>query len=336
MDRLRIYYIDYIKAFSISLIIASHCLGWYKVNDPVNVYILSIHVPIFFIAIGVLKAHISTEKTSVFIKKRVRSLLIPYFFFSIYNSVVKLFVLYIEGNLTSSKLHDEIIEFFITGNGTVWFLMTLFLAETLYVYLSSRLGVWLFVAAVIMLLIPSIVQTDNPFGIVVGRAMLAFFFIVYGYYLKVLIIDKIDRYSKIALSTILLCSWIYLVHNTSWEYSLFYGNFSNPKASIPTILAGTTFFILLFSFIKKNYKVWNYIGKNSLILMLVHPTFLLIGIYGIRNKLFSPDTEPMQIVFTICLFAGVYLLSILCIPIINNYFPFLIGKKREIHNSPIC
>lgn len=91
MEKQRIFFIDYIKTFSITLIIVSHCIGWFSVNDVVNKAILSIHVPIFFIAIGVLKGYLQREEElGAFIKKRSRQLLIPYFWFSIYNSAVKL------------------------------------------------------------------------------------------------------------------------------------------------------------------------------------------------------------------------------------------------------
>lgn len=91
MEKQRIFFIDYIKAFSITLIIISHCIGWFSVNEVVNKAILSIHVPIFFIAVGVLKGYKQRdEQLGAFIKKRSHQLLIPYFWFSIYNSAVKL------------------------------------------------------------------------------------------------------------------------------------------------------------------------------------------------------------------------------------------------------
>lgn len=76
MEKQRIYFIDYIKAFSISLIIISHCIGWWEINEVLNKAIVSIHVPIFFIAAGVLKGYLKKEESfQPFIKKRVRQLL---------------------------------------------------------------------------------------------------------------------------------------------------------------------------------------------------------------------------------------------------------------------
>lgn len=90
-EQQRINYIDYVKAFSISLIIISHCIGWWSVNDVVNKAILSIHVPIFFVSIGLLKGNLQREdQLGPFIKKRSCQLLIPYLWFSLYNSAVKL------------------------------------------------------------------------------------------------------------------------------------------------------------------------------------------------------------------------------------------------------
>ena len=114
-EQQRIIYIDYIKAFSISLIIISHCIGWFSVNDVVNKAILSIHVPIFFVAVGLLKGYLQREEQlEPFIKKRSRQLLIPYLLFSIYNSVVKLSMMAmgIGGVITSQVLKEEAIAFF--------------------------------------------------------------------------------------------------------------------------------------------------------------------------------------------------------------------------------
>lgn len=57
----------------------------------VNKAILSIHVPIFFVAVGVLKRYLKKEDVfRTFIKKRAHQLLIPCLWFSLYNSAVKL------------------------------------------------------------------------------------------------------------------------------------------------------------------------------------------------------------------------------------------------------
>lgn len=330
MEKQRIYFIDYIKAFSISLIIISHCIGWWEINEVLNKAIVSIHVPIFFIAAGVLKGYLKKEESfQPFIKKRVRQLLIPYFWFSIYNSVVKLSVMAvvgIGGAVTTQVLKEEAIALFITGNGTVWFLMTLMLSETLFVWLKSFKKNWLLiVVAVFFAIIPYLWTISNPVLVVVNRAMQAFSLIVLGWYVASVLKG---RRMVITAGILLLAIWLYLVYNTGWDYTFFGGRFNNIAASLPTMLSGCLAVILLFSLISKRIGFLQYVGKNSLILMLMHPTFLLIGIYGIYPRLHLHGNFQ-YVLFSIGLIVFVYGLSLLCIPIIHKYVPFVIGEKRE-------
>ena len=69
-----------------------------------------------------------------FLIKKAKSLLLPYIIFSILNSAVKFSVLFMKHSLTVDAVKSELIQLCITGNGTVWFLLTLFLTETIYVF----------------------------------------------------------------------------------------------------------------------------------------------------------------------------------------------------------
>lgn len=329
MEKQRIWFIDYIKAFSISLIIISHCIGWWEINEALNKAIVTIHVPIFFIAAGVLKGYLKKEESFLlFIRKRVRQLLIPYFWFSLYNSAVKLSMMAVGvgGPLSLQVLKDEAIAFLITGNGTVWFLMTLMLSESLFVWLKSYKMNWLLIGvAVLFAIIPFLWTISNPVLVVVNRAMQAFSLLVLGWYMVYILRN---RKLVITLGPVLMAIWLYLVYNTKWDYTFFGGRFNNIAASLPTMLSGCLAVILLFSLILKRISFLQYIGKNSLILMLMHPTFLLIGIYGIYPHLHLHG-NLLFILFSISLIVFVYGLSLLCIPIIHKYVPFVIGEKSN-------
>lgn len=329
MEKQRIFFIDYIKAFSITLIILSHCIGWFSVNDIVNKAILSIHVPIFFVCIGVLWGCLQRDSPiGAFVKKRSRQLLIPYLWFSLYNSAIKLsmMALGIGGRITSQVLKEEAIAFFITGNGTVWFLMSLFLAETLFVLIKSfRNDMLMIVMAIALGIIPFFLTCENPFLMVIKRFLSAYSFIVLGYYLASLI--KVGK-ALLLVGLFLIGTWLVLVYNTTWDYSFFGSRFNYILPTMATIICGCVGFIILFSLVKKSYFWIEYVGKNSLILMLMHPTFLLIGIYGVY-PLLKLHGDLQYVLFSIILFIAVFGLSLICVPIIHRFFPFLIGEKRK-------
>ena len=264
METQRIFFIDYIKAFSITLIICSHCIGWFSVNDMLNKTILSIHVPIFFVTIGVLKGYLQREEHFMeFIKKRSRQLLIPYIWFSIYNSGVKLSMMAIGvgGALSLQILKEEAVAFFITGNGTVWFLMTLFGAETLFVWIKSFSQDWLMIVTAITLgIIPFFLSSENPFLIVLNRLLSAYFYIVLGYYL-VSFIKK--GKAMIPVGFLMIVAWLFLVYLSSWIYSFFNAQFVNILPTTATIVCGCVGFITLFSKIRKSLSWIEYIEKRT-------------------------------------------------------------------------
>lgn len=334
MEKQRIYFIDYIKAFSISLIIISHCIGWFSINDLVNRAILSIHVPVFFVAIGLLKALLKKdEELAPFIKKRSRQLLIPYLWFSIYNSAVKLSMMAIGvgGALSVDVLKKEAIDFFITGNGTVWFLMTLFLAESLFVWIKSYNKDWMLALSALLLVgVPYLLSNELPILIVANRFMSAYFYIVLGFFVSRLML----KYKRMIMPAglLLLVAWICMVYKSSWSFSFFDGSFHHFIPTTITIICGGVGFIFLFSLLNKHYGWLEYVGKNSLILMLMHPTFLLIGIYGLYPRLHLHG-DIQLLLFSIILTIAVYGLSLLCVPLIHKYLPFVIGEKKETGNN---
>ena len=99
-------------------------------------------------------------------------------------------------------------------------------------------------------------------------------------------------------------------------------------ATVPTILCGSLGFIAMFSLVSCSLSAIEYVGRNSLILMLVHPTFLLIGIYGVYPIFvhqLNLHGDCQFAIFSLALLLVVYMFSLLCIPVIHKYFPFVIG-----------
>lgn len=130
----RIAYIDYSKGLGILLIMFAHTIQWFESMLLVNRYVHSFHVPIFFIAAGCL-AYYQRERRydfKTFCCKKAKTLLIPYVFFSLFNTALECGVYWITHSLTREMIRNELEALLITGNGTVWFLLTLFGVEVLF------------------------------------------------------------------------------------------------------------------------------------------------------------------------------------------------------------
>ena len=136
MLKKRYKYIDYTKGIGIMLIMFAHVSQYFKPMLAANSLVSTFHVPIFFIASGLIMGYRNNSiiDKKGFLKKRLSSLLIPYLIFSVFNSILKFAVLFIKHEVTRDIVNNELVQLCITGNGTVWFLMTLFLVEVLYVF----------------------------------------------------------------------------------------------------------------------------------------------------------------------------------------------------------
>lgn len=120
----RIDYIDISKAIGIILMIMGH-IGF---GDVFDYFIHSFHMPLFFFLTG----YLYTKKNNFlkYVLKKVKSLLVPYYLFSIVFFIIKT-VIY------DFSIGDLVTIFFLPTNnipiaGALWFLMSLFFSDLIY------------------------------------------------------------------------------------------------------------------------------------------------------------------------------------------------------------
>ena len=290
VEKTRYEHIDYAKGIGVLMIMFAHVVQNFSVMTPANLFVRAFHVPIFFVAAGYLFACKNTNKNGNngnssrltsrsydekkdfkseilnLVKKRVKTLLIPYIIFSLFNSALKISVLFVTHAMTGDALKSELVELLITGNGTVWFLLTLFFTEVLfnmvyiktcntacakthekvYIKLSdaeeskiSQKYVDYIIAlmCVVCTIIPYIImEAKTPVGIVAIRVVAAMSYYCIGYFLlKISFIPKIKIYtgnSKGVLPTLVfICgvmAWMFL----GADIDFFNGHFANMIGSV--------------------------------------------------------------------------------------------------------
>lgn len=127
----RIEYIDIFKAIGIICMIMGH-IGF---GGKFNYFIHAFHMPMFFIISGYL--YKKTFNTKQFLKKKIKTLLIPYFLFGIISYVI--WILFNLKNVSISPLLSLIS--INTENlpiaGALWFLTALFFAEIIYFFIDK-------------------------------------------------------------------------------------------------------------------------------------------------------------------------------------------------------
>ncbi len=128
----RIEYIDLYKGIGIMLMIMAHVNFWGQLDHFIHAF----HMPMFFVASGYLYQKKSSEELSfgIFLLKKSKSMLIPYFVFGIINFIV--FVI-LEGFSVDPLIHLIFINNHgVAIAGALWFITALLIAETVYFLLD--------------------------------------------------------------------------------------------------------------------------------------------------------------------------------------------------------
>lgn len=327
-------YIDLVKGVSIFLVV----LGHHKTE--LTTYIYSFHMPLFFFISGIFHSNYNSYKE--FFRRKVESLLCPYFTFA--------FSLFFFWLIIGRKFGESLIRntpIFVAFNGIflgteisgissmdwgtpVWFLLCLFLVTNLYYFISKLKIEKIILYNIIFGCIGyylSIHTYKNIFSIWhFDAALVAINFYTLGNLLKDKLFDeKIEKISILILILVLLLSIIGnkingRVDMNSKQYSniiLFYLN----------AILGIAFWTISIKKLKIKNIFLEYIGKNTAIIMAYHQrtlTFIKLILIIILKLNYPEDNLLLSIIFSI-------IQILLCIPVIfifNNYFPFLVGKKK--------
>lgn len=119
MNNIRIDWIDLTKGIAIFLMVCGHT----SIPLSISNWIWSFHMPLFFIISGILFNATKYPNFNLFIKKRGKTLIIPYIIFSL---------------ITLLTIHDQTLkEWLYKGwiNGcALWFIPVLFFAEIFFLF----------------------------------------------------------------------------------------------------------------------------------------------------------------------------------------------------------
>lgn len=358
---MRLHWVDALKGIGIILVVLAH----YSLPTAFDTYIFSFHMPLFFFISGFLFDFGKyAESASNFVKGRFKSLILPYFCFAVITCIFCFLLdeLYTPG-ITSIKFFENSMLHGISHilvaygpavsyNPPLWFLTCLFVTELLFYGLakkyygeSKKLVLWLIIAGVVGYLYSIYVPFRIPWNIDVALVSIVFYGAgnAFGkltgiesrasFSLKVNseFIQKFSRVEKYLSVIAVPLSLLYLVYLLKFP--------TDDKVNMNVLKYGDffSFYLLafagIFTFVylgKKigSSKVLEYYGRNSLTILALHFPLkdvlikLAIIILGV-------DIEYIHYNAGIALGLTVLNLTLLVpvIYVINNYFPFILGKK---------
>ena len=336
----RIEWIEIAKAIGIMLIVLGHS------SIPANIgkYIYSFHVPLFFFLSGYLFDIFKYKSYGEFLKKKIRSLLIPYAFFSL---ITYLFWVLLgrhfgdDANLNINILKPFIGIFYSNGidnwlqHATIlWFITCLFVVENFFYFLTTyfRKDLVLFLALTGFGIIGAIDNLYMPIRLPWGMniAFTAVVFYGVGNILK----RRVSLNIFNSLSTKLIAFFVFVVSSIVFCFlnkrvDMNLNEFHNFFYFYISAMSGIFVCILMAQFIPHN-KIMSYMGNNSFIIMALHSiTFSLIK--GFQFFILKIPLQVLENNFMVNLFYTIVSIILLfpIIYIINTYLPFIMGRKKK-------
>ncbi|KOP78668.1 hypothetical protein AMS59_12700 [Lysinibacillus sp. FJAT-14745] len=327
-------WIDILKGLGIILVI----LGHIRLSPELISYIYLFHMPLFFFISGYLMNINKYDSFNQLLKKKTRTLLIPYFTFSVISIICYSVIGHKDIDVSATILS------FIEGkrneiyfNVPLWFLVGLFVVEIMY-YIQKKLlrnDILLLILAIfinfIAVVFLNVIETPNWIWSI-DTAMYYLLYYQLGNLFRIYK-DKIDFkkvFNKVAVGIfVFLCISFNLLSLISPDLINYVYNSLNANSGFLFIrliiyaISGIVTYVCLAMYIKKSTTL-EYIGKNSLIIFALHWPIGIWALDMLKVQL------QIQIVHSnvLAIIELIIILLILkpIIKIINKNFPIILGR----------
>lgn len=310
MDKVFSEKINMLKALAIVLVVSGHLeFTFFSMFPP-----YSFQIALFFFISGMLFKDKYIDNVSEFIKRRVKSLLVPYFLYTAFYAFVTILIAQMTGKFWGMELSFK--NFFITPflNGhqldfscPMWFVPQLFVSLMVFLFIERQKITQPAKSLLYLVLCIAAVPIAKEFPhtgslLLVVRTMFSLFFVHLGHLYTQKVSSQIDKFkffSPQMLALVICLQAILWLFNQDFtpaqgvglSYILVWGEFYN--AAIIPILTSITgiwfslFFVELTYNYMRNIKFIRQIGENTFHIMANHllvmyvVTVILLKINGI-------------------------------------------------------
>ena len=323
--QLRLNWIDVMRGIAITLVVLGHSIG--NTTDPLNKFILSFHMPVFFFISGLLTRCRQEDGQIIslqsYLLKKARGILLPQVF---------LFILHMAFDILVN--HEKISASLVMTNLFYWFLIVLFYVSMLFWFVEKiglvRKKVYLFGFIFILIAVFQIIKIQSSIKIeIVPMAML--FYVCGHYFMEYLKSNntqkklcRIQPCWVMTIPIIVICSYWndpVLMYKNSYGNILFF--------FITSFCGIWVCYELAVSLSDNNIFLW--LGKNTIIIYVFH-IYIIKSLYGVGKIIipFSVDYSYTFPAYLICF----SITMIILVPIIffcNRYLYWFFGRERRIH-----
>ncbi len=329
----RIDWIDTLRGLAMFFVIWGHSI--INKNGFFRKYIYSFHMPLFFIISGLTFNESDKLPFKEFIKKRIKSLIIPYLIINIVCCIPMVIFSKI-GVIKSFDLIENIVGIFYGSSdvihmpsGPSWFLLTLFITEIIFYFLkkNSKSDFNLLFYSLVIALI-SYANSLSKYQVLMPFHLDAALMGVLFYYIGYIFIKNIKKFDFIFNSKIRM-----FTYGAIFGLIGFVGSYLNRRVSMNANHYGsitlfllacllTSFALLLFVklFLKKSF-IFKNIGKNT-IFYLGYSNLLIFSLKYYFSGMFKGHIKTLLMAIII---------TLIILPIsmfVKKYCGVLIGKIK--------
>lgn len=298
-EKKRIEWIDFARGAGIFLVFIGHT----NIAYLPEFFCYAFHIPFFFILSGICFNVKEGESFKSFLVKKIKTLVVPYFFLSALIFISDCIIEYIFGELTKEFVISDFINFLLQRHHkTVWFLACLFICEILaYCAVKAFKNKKVYYYVTIILFFAGAYfyfKFVNVYLLWAGDIVLtAFPFFLIGYAFKDLLMDIKIKFKPIVMSVLMLLSIVvnYLnirVVSDIAKVNMYFNEYGNYALFVLSSLLGSVAFIGFAQMIKSN-EIVNYIGRNSLVFFTLHQSVYYLH-YVLVNKLYIEGAGGRQ------------------------------------------
>jgi len=316
----RIEYIDYIKGFAILWIV------WYHTTCPAfakNYW----HVPLFFFVSGLF---FKKESFNLFFKKRIKNIIIPFFFFYIISYFFRILLYFWDMKEIKTFNYFSFFDVFhwdccrvdyLSVNVPLWFFICFFIIQLLYWLLLkiSDNKIFIFITTLIFFICGKFLEYyEIALPFMIPQAFFNCLYFGFGIVFGKNLIELLKKKKESTL--IFLFSIFVFIPLIFIPFSL--------KPEVTNTIQFFPFLYIVFFVFRNAYqfpplKLFHFYGINSLVVLGVH--VLVQTIY--RRILFrfsQEETILSGIIDTILTITTLYFVILF----LNKYLPQLIGKSK--------
>ncbi|MCR3757913.1 acyltransferase family protein [Clostridium felsineum] len=320
--------IDIAKGIGILLVL----LGHRSIPDIMVKFIYSFHIPLFFLISGYLYRD-KGEGYFLYVKHKFKTIIVPYIFFWIISLGIQLIAM--NFNILSRVNGKELISefFYLTPNGfwngPLWFLVCLFVVYVLYYpvnkLLYNRKFYFIFIGLFLALgWSVSEFKIYLPLKLDVAFTGIAFY--IMGDFAKNIKIKfKLNTIPMLLIMAFLTLILSIGLNNTIVQ--MIVDRYGNYLVFIVTSLTGSLSIIILSNLIGE-FKLLEWLGKNSLAIMGLHFIIFIVILDPIQSALKLPLGNFFFRSLVTLVDIGICLAVLKpIIEAINKYLPFIFGKN---------